>query len=129
MSVLMKIFVFNNMNGIKMKKIKFISLGLFLSLTGCSGGGEPSESEISDALANLLRSQIEASSDIFEEDDVNINSIRKVGCVELKETSGYNCDIEVDIDVDMPFVGKQKQQGIQTLRFIKTDQGWSAVGD
>lgn len=109
-----------------MKATKTSLLAIIFALGGC-GGGEPSESDISGAIEKQLKSQLESSAGVLKEEDLTINSIKKIGCKEAEGSSGYNCDIDVDIDIKMPFIGKQKQKGVQTLRFVKTDEGWSAV--
>ena len=109
-----------------MQIVKVLFLLLVVSqLVACSG--EPTESDIAAAVTNQLKTQLKSTGGIFNEDDVSINSIKKIGCTEAKEKSGYHCDINVDIDIKMPFIGTQKQQGIQSLRLIKTDNGWEAA--
>lgn len=95
-------------------------------LLACSGG-EPTEGEIAEAMKKQIKIQLETTGDIFKEDDISINSIKKVGCSEAKDKPGYNCDIDVDIDIKMPLIGKQKQQGVQSIRFVETNNGWEAV--
>ena len=93
-------------------KTIFVSFTLIL-LTAC-GGREPSESEISNAINKQFASQLEQSSGMFNAEDIKVHHIKKVGCTKADEKSGYLCDVDVDIDVKLPFVGTQKQKGVQS---------------
>lgn len=99
---------------------------LTLLLTACDGS-EPSESDISDAINKQFKAQLEQSAGIFDEKDITIRYIKKIGCNKAEDKGGYLCDVDVDIDVKLPFVGTQNQKGVQSLRFVKTDNGWSVV--
>lgn len=74
-----------------------------------------------------MKAQLEEASGIFKEDDINIRHIKKVGCLKAEGKNGYQCDVDIDLDIKLPFIGFQKQSGIQSLRFVKTDNGWSVV--
>ena len=109
-----------------MQIVKVLFLLLAVSqLVACSG--EPTESEIAEAVKNQLELQLKSTAGIFNEDDISINSVKKIACTEGIEKSGYHCDINVDIDIKMPFIGTQKQQGIQSIRLVKTDSGWKTA--
>ncbi len=58
---------------------------------------------------------------MFDEDDFKLNSVEKIGCVAAD--GGYNCDVEVDMDV--PMAGKMK--GTRQMRFVEGDEGWTMV--
>jgi hypothetical protein len=109
--------------GVTMKVVKVLLLGTLVSLVGCSG--EPSDGDINDAINKQYEQQIERSAGLLNEDSVKINSIKKVGCVEAEGQQGYNCDVEVDIVVKVPFAGEQKQKGVNNFRLVETDDGWS----
>lgn len=107
-----------------------VNIGLILLVTtllSACGSSEPSEKEIADVLINQMKAQLKDSSGIFNEEDITINHIKKVGCTKAKDKAGYQCDIDIDVEIKLPFVGTQKQTGIQSIRFVNTDNGWSAV--
>lgn len=110
-----------------MNQLKMILPGIFtLFLFACSGG-EPSETDISDAINKQFKAQLEQSAGMFDEQDITVHYIKKVNCNKAEGKGGYLCDVDVNIDVKLPFVGTQNQKGVQSLRFVKTDDGWNIV--
>jgi hypothetical protein len=107
------------------KKLLVVLFGTTL-LAACSGG-EPSEKDIEAALLAQLQQQLSASSDVFKPEDVVVNAIKKVGCVAAEGSAGYQCDVDIDVVVTLPYVGEQHQQGVQSMRFVETETGWAAV--
>ena len=106
-----------------MKKIAFIIASTAI-LSAC-GGGEPSDTEIADALKKQVAEQIANSNGMLEEEDTKLNSSKKIGCTKGDGDSGYTCDVEIDMTVPALFGGNQK--GIKPVRFVKSDDGWSAI--
>ena len=98
-----------------------------INVVACSGGVEPSEDEIKQAMLSQLKSQLEQSSGVFKEGDVKVRYIKKIGCNKVEEQGGYQCDVDIDVDLKLPFVGVQNQKGVQSFRFVKTVEGWNVV--
>ena len=76
----------------------YIALLTTAFLTAC-GSSEPSESDITNALMNQIKAQLEESSGIFKEEDMTIRHIKKVGCNKAEDQSGYLCDVDIDVSV------------------------------
>lgn len=111
-----------------MKNINLIIVcSVVMNIIACSGGAEPSENEMKQAMLSQIKSQLEQSSGVFKEGDINVRYIKKIGCNKAKEQGGYLCDVDIDVDLKLPFVGVQNQKGVQSLRFVRTDDGWSVV--
>lgn len=104
-----------------------IVCSVVMNIIACSGGAEPSENEIKQAMLSQIKSQLEQSSGVFKEGDINVRYIKKIGCHKAEEQGGYLCDVDIDVDLKLPFVGVQNQKGVQSLRFVRTDDGWSVV--
>lgn len=93
-----------------------------LALAACSG--EPSNSDIEKAYqnsidqANQLREKIPSPGGNFE-----LHKVKKVSCKSANGSSGYNCDVE--LDMTMPLLGRT--QRVVKVRMVKGDDGWVAV--
>lgn len=105
-----------------MKMMHAVSLAVFAAaLAGC-GGGEPSESDIAAAIEVGIKQQLGSMpGGMFDEDDFKLNSVKKISCAMADE--GYNCDIEIDMDV--PMAGNMK--GTRQMRFVEGDDGWTMI--
>ena len=92
-------------------------------LAGCSG--EPSESDIRGVLekateqANANIASMTGMTNMTTE----IKSVKKIGCKEAQDSTGYNCDVTVTAVV--PMLGEQTSTS--TMRLIKGDDGWQAM--
>lgn len=80
-----------------------------ITLSGCSG--EPSSSDIEKAVrANVDQSNQQAKNfgGKFASDNLltKVYGVKKVGCAAAQGSSGFNCDVEVDVSA--PFVGRSK---------------------
>lgn len=108
------------------KKTLFIPLSLLMvfGLTACSG--EPSQSDIETAIQKNIDESNEQIKSLAGGSDMKITlqSVKKINCVEAKDTGGYSCDVE--IKATMPFIGEQQKTG--NLRFIEKDGAWIVVG-
>ena len=107
------------------KKYKFTSVfALLLALVLAACSGEPSNSDIEKAYqagidqANQLREKIPYPGANFE-----LHKVKKVSCKSAEGSSGYNCDVE--LDMTMPLLGRT--QRIVNVRMVKGDDGWVAV--
>lgn len=49
-----------------------------------------------------------------------VYGVKKLGCAEAQDATGYNCDAEVD--ASMPFAGRSKR--VTKIRFVKGSDGW-----
>ncbi len=112
---------------VSMKNITLIITVIMTMLLTACGSQEPSEKDISEAIQKQTKAQLEGSTGIFKEEDITIRHIKKIACSEAEGKSGYLCDVDIDLDIKLPFVGVQKQTGIQSFRFIKNDDGWNVV--
>lgn len=102
----------------------FASVAALLMLSGC--GGEPSASDIEKA----VRAQVEMESEQMKKASMGLfdmkaelHSVQKVGCVAAAESTGFNCDVEMD--VSNPLVGRNK--GVTKIRFVKGSDGWQVA--
>ena len=93
------------------------SLLLALVLAGCSG--EPSSGDIEEVVKADMD---KANQQMPEGMKAELHSVKKISCVEAKESAGYNCDVE--IDVTAPMVGRNKSVG--QIRMVKGSDGWVA---
>ena len=94
------------------------SLLLVLALAGCSG--EPSSGDIEKA----VKADVEkVNQQVPEPMKAEVHAVKKISCVEAKESAGYNCDVE--IDVTAPMVGRNKSVG--QSRMVKGSDGWVAT--
>ena len=94
------------------------SLLLVLALAGCSG--EPSSGDIEKA----VKADVEkVNQQVPEPMKAEVHAVKKISCVEAKESAGYNCDVE--IDVTAPMVGRNKSVG--QIRMVKGSDGWVAT--
>lgn len=109
------------------QKVRLLLATIALFAVASCGSSEPSESDIATALQNQIKAQLEQSNGMFDEEDITVRYIKKVGCSKAQEQGGYLCDVDIDLDVKLPFVGTQNQKGVQSLRFVKTDDGWNVV--
>lgn len=99
---------------------KPVALAMLLGLAGC--GGEPSSSDVEKVLKTLLEAK-SAQLQKLSMVSIHVHSIKKIGCVSDKESTGYNCDVEVDASNSM--TGRNK--GITKMRFVKGSDGWHVV--
>lgn len=104
-----------------------IAIALVTSFLTACGASEPSEKELIAAIEKQLQSKVKDSSGAFSAEDIIVRHIKKLGCSEADGQNGYMCEVDVDIDVKLPFVGTQTQKGVQSLRFIESDEGWRLV--
>jgi hypothetical protein len=94
------------------------SLLLVLALAGCSG--EPSSGDIE----KVVKADVEkVNRQVPESMKTEVHAVKKISCVEAKESAGYNCDVE--IDVTAPMVGRNKSVG--QIRMVKGSDGWVAT--
>lgn len=107
----------------KFKSIFIVTL-LVLSgfVVGCAS--EPSEADIRKALNNNLAQTMGAmggAANMFGKSE--IHSVKKIGCKEASDSTGYYCDFEIDMTA--PLVGRQK--GVGKSLFVKAKDGWVVV--
>ena len=94
------------------------SLLLVVGLAGCSG--EPSSGDIE----KVVKADVEkVNQQVPESMKTEVHAVKKISCVEAKESAGYNCDVE--IDVTAPMVGRNKSVG--QIRMVKGSDGWVAT--
>lgn len=106
----------------------FFLLTLTMGLLSACGRTEPSQQQIEGAIRQYFQSQLMHDNDnTFDIKDISIHSIKKLGCKEQNNKPGVLCDIDVNIDVTLPHIGKQNQSGVQPIRFILVDGKWKAV--
>ena len=104
---------------------------LAIALSGCSG--EPSESDIKSAFskeidkANAFVDRAsggnEAMKTFSKSMKTELKEVKKLGCKEAQDASGYNCDVKVTAVA--PLVGETTNTA--TARLIKGDDGWELV--
>lgn len=99
------------------------TLLLALTLAGCSG--EPSSGDIEKAVkADVEKVNQQMKDNPFTRSmTTEVHAVKKISCVEAKESAGYNCDVE--IDVTAPLVGRSKNVG--QIRLVKGSDGWVAT--
>ncbi len=96
------------------------TLVVTLGLSAC--GGEPSEAALQKALQSYHEQSVAQMRELMGRkaaDMLNIQpqfqKVKKLGCAKGQESSGYRCDIEVDVG----------GRAITTyIRVIKADEGW-----
>ena len=100
-----------------------------LSLTGCSGA--PSSGDIKKAViaqvdqANQQVKQLGAqlgSQSAGNAMLIKVNSVKKLDCTAEKDSSAYDCDVEIDIT---SAYGNSKK--VSRARFIKASDGWQVT--
>lgn len=102
----------------------FVSVAALLALPGC--GGEPSSSDIEKAVrAQVERDTTRANQARLGMFDiqVEVHSVQKIGCVAASDSTGFNCDVEMD--TSNPMTGRNK--GITKIRFVKGNDGWQVA--
>ena len=104
----------------KFKSFFFIVLfALSGFVVGCAS--EPSEADIRGLVekdVSKAASMAAGMKGIFNKFEVH--SVKKIGCKEATDSTGYYCDFEVDFDG--PF---GRVQETKTALFIKTKEGWT----
>jgi outer membrane murein-binding lipoprotein Lpp len=106
----------------KMKKYTFVAVitSSFL-LSGCDS--EPSEQDIFSALNKSLESGNSAIRDInpnASQDMLRtLKSVKKIDCIKESDKN-YKCNAEVAIN---------NENRTTTVRLLKTDDGWKAIGN
>ncbi|MDH5471200.1 MAG: hypothetical protein OEX75_11450 [Gammaproteobacteria bacterium] len=98
-----------------------------LLIAGCSG--EPTEAdiraiyeaEIAKTNEQMVKLGGEQAARLLGKSE--LHSITKLACKEADQTSGYNCDVQVDMSV--PFLGRSTQ--MTTRRFVNSDNGWVVI--
>jgi len=105
---------------------------LALLAAGCSG--EPSDADIRSALEKDMAKTAQsinkttqmfggAGKALSEMMKTEIHAVKKIGCVESKDSPGYVCDFEVDMTA--PVTGRGKETA--KARFVKGPEGWVVV--
>lgn len=102
----------------------FVSVAALLALSGC--GGEPSSSDIEKAVRGLVETETtqinQARWGMFDI-QVEVHSVQKIGCVAAADSTGFNCDVEMD--VSNPMTGRKKN--VTKIRFVKGSDGWQVA--
>lgn len=112
----------------------FLAMTLLLALTACSG--EPSESNMSEAVGNSIKHEIDQAKQMAaafmgqkaaEEmtkgaEFTGFDSFEKIGCKAVENNPGYNCDFKFSATVQ----GVKKEQQASG-RFVKADSGWTVT--
>jgi len=94
------------------------SLLLVVGLAGCSG--EPSSGDIE----KVVKADVEKVNQVVPQSlKTEVHAVKKISCVEAKESAGYNCDVEMDVTA--PMVGRNKSVG--QIRMVKGSDGWVAT--
>ena len=88
-----------------------------LVLSGCSSG--PSDADIKAVVEKAM-----ASNPIMK-DMVTVET-KKVGCAKEDKSSAYVCDVQVKSTTKV-FGQEIKNEAVQKMRLIKTDDGWMAA--
>ena len=97
-------------------------LAVIAVTTGCSG--EPSSGDIEKAVkAGFERANPQMRNFGGGLGTIEVHGVKKIGCAAATGSSGFNCDVELDMSV--PFVGRSK--GVKQIRFVKASNGWQAV--
>lgn len=108
------------MKQIKSHRKLLSMLALTALLAACSQ--EPSQADIEKS----------ARDDLAKAKDVELHSIRKVGCVEAINVPGYICDVEMDVTVTPPSIfgvkgTPERRKSIQKMRMYKDNGAWRAT--
>jgi len=105
-----------------MKKYTFVAviISCFI-LSGCDS--EPSENDISNALNQSIESGNSAvraiNPNASQQMLRKLNSVKKIDCVKESDKS-YKCNAEVAIN---------NENRTTSVRLLKTDDGWKAIGN
>lgn len=114
------------MNRFYLLNISFPTL-LGIALCGCSG--EPSSSDVDRAVKATVDAENQQMKKLYGGKLVTnsmltkVNEVKKIGCSTAQGSSGFNCDVEMDVSA--PLVGKQKR--IVQMRFVKSSDGWQVT--
>jgi len=101
-----------------------------IALGGCSG--EPSSVDIEKAIKALVEQENQQLKQTAGKlggkgaaDDylTKVHEVRKIACTAAQGSSGFNCDVEMDLS--MPLAGRQK--AVKQLRFVKSSDGWQVT--
>jgi hypothetical protein len=115
-----------------MKKIASLGLSMAtLFLVSCSGG-EPSVSDISDALEKAISAELDQINSMSKSlggptgavDDmlkVKISNVEKVSCTESAKDT-YSCNIRFHASGGI--LGKQGRDDASSVRMMRTSGGW-----
>ncbi len=114
-----------------MKAIPYIAACGVLLLSACSG--EPSERAIRKAFDRSLSEAMQNSGEAgaafglspsaVESLTPKLHSLKKIGCKAAQGAEGYNCDVEIDIE--LPIFGRQKDT--TNVRLVKASDGWRVL--
>ena len=85
-------------------------LAVIAVTTGCSG--EPSSGDIEKAVKAHAERGTQEWGGLYK---FEVHGVKKIGCAAATGSSGFNCDVELDMSV--PFVGRSK--GVKQIRFVK----------
>lgn len=88
-------------------------------------GGEPSDASLLEAIKKQADAENKATGAFADQRAAQkirstVHGVRKIACKQADKKSGYQCDIE--IDVEGPLIGRTKQNA--STRFVKGDSGW-----
>jgi hypothetical protein len=107
-------------------KIKLILMAVLFAVlaftVGCSS--EPSEKEMKAALTNNVNQAMQSVGEMGKMfGKLEIHELKKIGCKEATDSTGYYCDYEVDMSI--PIQGRVKGPG--NALFVKGDKGWMVI--
>lgn len=107
----------------KLNLILVTILFAVLSFTvGCSS--EPSEAEMKTAIANSVKQTVQSAGQLGQMfGKLEVHALKKIGCKEASESTGFYCDYEIDVTV--PIYGRQK--GPANGLFVKGKDGWMVM--
>lgn len=129
--LLSQVFPVNIFNHILNTEVHFMKFKLVLMAilfavlaftVGCSS--EPSEEDMKIAMTNSVKQTMQSVGEMGQMfGKLELHSLKKIGCKEATDSTGFYCDYEVDMSI--PIQGRVKGPG--NALFVKGDKGWMVV--
>lgn len=106
--------------------MSFLSFGLLLALSGCSG--EPGEADMEKAVARLINETIEQTRQLMGNNSAlqvsdfkGFDGFTKESCSKLEDNRGYTCTFSYTATI-----GGATETDKVSGRFYQTERGWVA---
>lgn len=106
-------------------------LTLLINIAYSSVSGEPSSSDIYKAVKTKVDQENQEMKQVSGDDSYAkvLHEVKKVGCSAAQDPSGYNCDIEIDLESTLPLFGHRRSKKVVQFLFVNGSEGWQLIND
>lgn len=107
-----------------MKFESIILASILASLSACSGGGQPSEREMADAIRSKFLFDVRGYLPDAKGVDIAIDDMKASNCIE--NSGQWRCRVEAAFIVKHPVRGEMKDEMKGDVTFRRVDGKWTA---